>query len=149
MKSCVIYDSVSIGDGMKKIIAYGVILSCIFLITGCGCSKEKNVVPERIEENTLSGKFFDNQMLDTLEIQNFNIAIEDGSSYISFDVSNTAESEVALEYIKILLYDIQDNLTLETYGYIGGAIASLEIKHVVIDVDVELSSITRVAYEKM
>ena len=148
MKIDIIYDSVSIGDGMKKIIVSGVILGCLFLLTGCGCTKEKSTVP-KIDENTLSGKFFDNQMLDVLEIQNFNIAIEDGASYISFDVSNTAESEFTLEYIKILLYDAQDNLILETYGYIGGALVSSEVKHIVIPTDIELSSVARVVYEKM
>ena len=93
---------------MKKIFMLGILFCCSFLIAGCGCNKKENINKEIIDIETLSGKFFDNQKLDILEIQNFNIAIESGESFVSFDVKNNSTEPTYVEYIKVLLYDKDD-----------------------------------------
>lgn len=149
MKNCIDYDSVNIGDNMKKLLIVGIVLCYSLVCVGCGCSKTDNKEVEKIDETKLTGKFFDNQMIDILEVQNFNIAIDGGESYISFDVKNTSNEATAVEYIKILMYDANDDLVIDSYGYIGGTIAAQETKHVTVDVDISLMSVTRIAYERM
>lgn len=149
MKKSIIYDSVSVGDNMKRVFIFTMLCCCSFFAVGCGCSKQNNALPEKIVEETLSGQFFENQMLDTMEIQNFNIAVEDGESFISFDVSNTVDEPISIEFIKILLYDDTDHLILESYGYVGGTLEALATKHITVDVDIDLSDVERVAYERM
>ena len=99
---------------MKKILICSLICCSLFL-TGCGSSNKE--VKEKINEEELSSKFFDNQTIDTLEVQNFNITVDDNGSYISFNLKNTSNDTVNVEYIKISLYDtnninyIQKNLS--------------------------------------
>ena len=134
---------------MKKICMFGILICCSFLIVGCGCDKTKNTDKEKIDVEKLSGKFFDNQTLDILEIQNFNIAIESGESFISFDVKNLSNEPTYVEYIKVLLYDKNDSLIITTYGYVGKNIDGSETVHVEVDVNISLSNVSRVAYERM
>ena len=134
---------------MKKIFMLGILFCCSFLIAGCGCNKKENINKEKIDIETLSGKFFDNQKLDILEIQNFNIAIESGESFVSFDVKNNSTEPTYVEYIKVLLYDEDDSLIITTYGYIGKNIDGLETIHTEVDVNIDLSKASRVSYERM
>lgn len=134
---------------MKKTFVCGIMFLCSIFMVGCGCSRDASDSLKKINEDDLSGKFFENQIVDMMEIQNFNIVVEDGTSFISFDVSNTATTPVSVEYIKIFLYDSEENLILESYGYVGGTLEASEIKHIGIDVDIDLSEVKRVAYEKM
>lgn len=133
---------------MKKIIMWGLLCVCFVSTVGCGCSKQKNNNLEKIDESTLSGQFFEDQTLDVLKIENFNIAV-DGESFVSFDVKNTTKESVSVQYIKVLMYDENDGLVVETYGYVGGTLNASETKHITIDVDIDLSNVARVAYEKM
>lgn len=133
---------------MKKIFLCGLLCLCSVLMVGCGCTKE-NKEKDKVEEGELNGHFFENQMVDTLEIQNFNIAVEDSESFISFDVKNTLDSPATVNYIKIYLYDATDYLVLETYGYVGGTLEASATEHIMVDVDIDLSKVTRVQYEKM
>lgn len=134
---------------MKKIVTYAMLCCCIFLMVGCGCSNNNGKVGEKVNEENLSGQFFENQMIDTMEIQNFNVAVLEDESSISFDVKNTVTEPTSVEYIKIFLYDETDHLLLETYGYIGGTLGASETKHVTVDIDIDLSDVARVAYERM
>lgn len=133
---------------MKKILVWGLLCICFVSTVGCGCSKGKNNTPEKIDEATLSGQFFEDQTLDALKIENFNIAV-DGESFVSFDVKNTTNEPISVQYIKILMYDNKDILVAESYGYVGGTLNVSETRHITVDVDIDLSKVTRVAYEKM
>lgn len=134
---------------MKKIITYAMLFCSIFLMVGCGCSNKDGKVAEKVNEENLSGQFFENQMVDTMEIQNFNIAVLEDESSISFDLKNTVAESISVEYIKIYLYDSTDHLILESYGYVGGTLGASETKHITVDVDIDLSAVARVAYERM
>ena len=122
---------------------------CVFFMTGCGCSKTDEDAVEKVDKEKLSGHFFENQTLDTMEIQNFNIVVEEGESHISFDLKNTVAESISVEYIKILLYDNTDYLILESYGDVGGTLEASETKHITITVDINLSNAARVVYERM
>ena len=134
---------------MKKVFMRAMLFCCLFLIAGCGCSKTNDSTIGKVDSENLNGHFFENQMLDTMEIQNFNIVVEEGESYISFDLKNTVAEAISVEYIKILLYDDTDYLVLESYGDIGGTLEASETKHIAVVVDIDLSKVARVAYERM
>lgn len=133
---------------MKKMFMCGLLCICFVTTVGCGCSKEKNNTPEKIDEATLSGHFFEDQTLDSIKIENFSIAV-DGESFVAFNVKNTTSDSVSVQYIKVLMYDDKDNLVAESYGYVGGNLNGSESKYITIEVDIDLSNVTRVAYEKM
>ncbi len=131
---------------MKKLF---MICLCSLLLVGCGNEKVSNEDMGPISEEELSGNFFENQMIDTLEIQDFNIANIDGKAYISFTVKNTAVDAVAVEYIKVYLFSNDGILLNETYGYVGGSLAGGDSKFISIDVDTELTNVAKVSYERM
>jgi len=133
---------------MKKIFLCTMLCICSIFMVGCGCSTNKEPV-DRIDQDELSGKFYDDQVVDGIAIKNFNIAVENGGSYIAFDAENTMDQAISVEYIKIYLYDKTDYVILESYGYIGGTLSIGETKHIVVETDIELSNIARVAYQKM
>ena len=116
-------------------------------MVGCGCSNNKPI--DKVTEEELSGKFYEDQTIEGIKIKNFSIANENNESYISFNCENTLSEDISVEYIKILLYDKNDNLILETYGYVGDTLTVKETKNVVVDVELDLSNIVRVAFEKM
>lgn len=128
---------------MKINIMYIVIIS-IFLLTGCS---SKPAIT-KLDNEDFSSKFFDNQLVGPIEIENFNIAVDDDNSYINFDVKNIEENDVFIENIKINLYD-NDDLVITVYGYVGGLIKSMDSKHVTITVDDNLYNISRVVFERM
>ena len=131
---------------MKKILICSLICCSLFL-TGCGSSNKE--VKEKINEEELSSKFFDNQTIDTLEVQNFNISVENNESYISFNLKNTSNDNVNVEYIKISLYDANDILIYETYGHVGGSLAGKQIKLINIAIDIDLSKTAKVSFARM
>ena len=133
---------------MKRLFLYGLICFCSLLMIGCGCSNSKEPV-DRINQDDLSGKFFESQTVDGIEISNFVISSQEDLSYISFDAKNTLNDNISVEYIKIYLYDNTDYLLLESYGYVGGNLATGEAKNVRVEVDIDLSTISRVSCEKM
>lgn len=133
---------------MKRVFLCVFICLSSFLMIGCGCSKDKEPV-DRIEQDELSGRFFETQTIDGIEISNFTIASEDEGSSISFDVKNTLADNIDVEYIKIYFYDNTDYLIIDSFGYVGGTLSVGESKHIVVDTDVDLSATARVVYEKM
>lgn len=134
---------------MKKVFMYSILCGCVFLMVGCGCSKTDKDSVEKVDTDSLSGHFFENQTIDTMEIQNFNIVVENGESFISFDLKNTVAQAISVEYIKILLYDNTDYLILESYGDVGGILEASETKHITVTVDIDLSKVVRVVYERV
>lgn len=133
---------------MKKIVLCGIICFFSVLMVGCGCSNNNEPV-DKIEEEELSGKFYEEQTIDGIAIKNFNIAVEDGESFISFDAENTLVENITVEYIKVSLYDENDYLVLESYGYVGGTLSAKETKNIVVEADLDLSNVVRVSFEKM
>jgi len=133
---------------MKKMFLFGIICFLSIFMVGCGCSNNNEPV-DKIEEEELSGKFYEEQTIGGIAIKNFNIAVEDGESFISFDAENTLVENITVEYIKISLYDENDYLVLESYGYIGGTLTARETKNVVVETDIDLSNVVRVSLEKM
>ena len=131
---------------MKKIFLCTVLCVCSILMVGC-LDKEEPV--DKVEKEQLSGKFFEDQTVDGLKIKNFSIANENDESYISFVVENTLSTEINVEHIKVSLYDKDDYLILELYGYVGETLSSKGTKNVVVESDIDLSNIVRVVYEKM
>ena len=131
---------------MKKILMCCLICCSLFLV---GCDSSKKEIKDKVNEEELSSKFFDNQKIDTMEVQNFNISVENNESYISFNLKNDSNSVVNVEYIKILLYDSNNILIYETYGYVGGSLAGKQIKLINIDVDINLSNVSSVSFERM
>lgn len=134
---------------MKKLFMIGTVLLSLFLVTGCSCNKTQNVDKEKVDIEKVSGKVFENKKLDILEIQNFNIVIDDNKSFITFDVKNTSTEPTYVEYIKVLLYDKNDSLVITTYGYIGKNINNSQSIRAEVDVDINLSKVSRVEYERM
>lgn len=131
---------------MRKLV---MLCLCSLLLVGCGNGKVSNEDMGKIKEDELSGKFFEDQMIDTLEIQNFNIASSDGESFISFTVKNISSDVANVEYIKIYLFSNDGILLHETYGYVGGSLAGGESKFISIDVDTDLTDATKVSFERM
>lgn len=131
---------------MKKLL---VLCLCSLLLVGCNNGKISNEDMGKINDDELSGKFFEVQMIDTLEIQDFNISNTEGVSFISFSVKNVASYTANVEYIKIYLFSDDDTLIHETYGYVGGSLASGESKFISIDADIDLIDVTKVSFERM
>lgn len=133
---------------MKKLF----LCICLFVfsltLSGCGCSKEETKTISKIDKEAMSGKTFENQILDDLKITDFGIAIENGESHISFNVTNISEVNIEINSVKVFLYDIDDDLILETYAMIH-ALSPGQTQNVFINSDMDLSTITRVVYEKI
>lgn len=129
---------------IKKIII-GLIL-CSNLLCFIGCTRQNE--SEKVSEKNLNGKFYQNQMIDLLEIQNFSISSFDNTSYISFDVMNRGESTY-VNSIRVLGYDIDNNLIMEVYGYVGKNLGKDSSKHIEIETDINLSNIYSMLYERV
>lgn len=131
---------------MKKIFLCVLLCGCSILMVGCLNEKEP---VDKVEQEQLSGKFYEDQTIDGIKIKNFSIAKENDESYISFDVENTLSTEISVEYIKVSFYDKNDYLILESHGYVGETLSLKGTKHIVIESDIDLSNTARVVYEKM
>lgn len=134
---------------MKKTILTLLAIFSLLVITGCGCNN-KNEEDKKVTEEDLTGKTFEEQTIDELAINNFTISATDNDTYISMDLVNKGAA-ITLEYIKIYLYNQEDTLLFETYGYIGGTIEKDETRTIVTDIDVSLdvNQIDHIKYEKL
>lgn len=132
---------------MKKYIKYLIIVSCLFVITGCGCSKkiEDDIIKQRIFSNDNEGIKLEEKHKDiTYKIQS--LTIDDGKySTVIVNVINNTSKEYIVEPFIIEFYNndkviytlqINDNQKIDAY------------QGVLIDeaIEFDLSSATKVKY---
>lgn len=99
-----------IGDNMIKKICLCILALVIF--TGCG---NKNNSDNKISN---SATFFDNQIVDGISIENFNVGHDEDGWFISSDVENTLDTVKYIKYIQVKLYNKDNDQIIDTYFYV-------------------------------
>ena len=122
------------------------LLALVFVVTGCGCDKKEE--PKK-ENKTVESKVttLDDQTIEGLKISGFSITYNDGISKIVANVENTTDQTIALTNIGISLYDKDNELLIETLGYIGDSIEPGDNKQIISDVTEDLRSAKKVEYK--
>ena len=131
---------------MKKIL---ILFLCSILLTGCGNKKLSNEEMGKVDQDSLSSKFFEDQTLGNITIKDFNIVVEDGMSTVYFNIKNNTADNIELNNIKVYMYDENDLLLQELNGYVGDILEGSATKSITVDVDIDLSNVIRVSFERV
>lgn len=123
---------------IKKVIV--IILS---LMVVSGCEKKPVVVDNTSKAETI---FLENQTVDNMLIENFNIGYDTDGWFIAGDVKNILKTSRYITSIQIKLFDKDNNLIADTYFYIARDIQAEETLIMNLLVKGDLSSVTRAEF---
>ena len=128
---------------MRKIMK-GLLLACLMvvLVTGCGKAANKN---EHVD-TTPDSAILAGATIDGLKIGQLSIVYQNNVSRLVANVQNTNASDYSLRVISVKLYDEEDQLLVDTTGYIGTTIKAKETKQLIIEVTENLKSASKVKY---
>jgi hypothetical protein len=128
---------------IKKIIK-SLIIVCLLVVLVTGC-REKQNNNEHID-TTPNSSIITGKTVDGLKIGKLSIVYQNNVSRLVANVENTNTGDFKLRVISIKLYDKENNLLVDTTGYIGTTIRAKETKQLIIEVTDNLKSATRVEY---
>ena len=136
---------------MRKYVKNGLqlflCLCAIFLFTsGCGCDK-KEETPQTNTNVETKAVTFDDQTVEGLNFTGASIVYDDEISQIVVTVQNTQEQAVTVDTVNMSFYDKDDNLLVQTVGYVGDELAPGESSQIVSNVTEDLREATKVVYE--
>lgn len=127
---------------MKKVVL--LVLIGMFFLTGCGKTTDDedghiDVDPDSaiLSEKTIEG----------LKISDLSIVYDNNVSRLVANVKNTNASDYTLRVISIKLYDADDDLLIDTTGYIGTVIKVNETKQLIVEVTKDLKDAKKVEYK--
>ena len=104
---------------MKNGLQLFLCLCAIFLFTtGCGCDK-KEETPQTNTNVETKAVTFDDQTVEGLNFTGASIVYDDEISQIVVTVQNTQEQAVTVDTVNMSFYDKDDNLLVQTVGYVG------------------------------
>jgi Flp pilus assembly pilin Flp len=128
---------------MKKMLkGLLIVLVALFIVTGCGKEVKDDDRKDLDPDSAVLGE----QTIEGLKIGQMSIVYEDNISRLVTNVENTNATDFELRIIGIKLYDDEDNLLLETSGYIGSKIKANETKQLVAEATKDLRKATKVEY---
>lgn len=128
---------------IKKIIGSLIIVFLLLvLVTGCK-DKKDNVehVDTKPDSSIVKGT-----TIEGLKIGQLSIVYQNKISRLVANVQNTNPNDYTLRVISVKLYNKEDELLIDTTGYIGTTIKTNETKQLIIEVTDDLKSATRVEY---
>jgi PBP1b-binding outer membrane lipoprotein LpoB len=118
---------------MKKII-YIIVISLIF-ITGC---TSKQGVPYDLTGN-IAKITIDEQLLKQFNFQDISLISNNNSSILEIYISNITDAKIDINLFKVIIKNLDNEVLVNTVGYIGGSMKPGESKKMIINIDVKLN----------
>lgn len=129
---------------MKKTLQITLLLGLtIFLVTGCGCEKKKEV-KEKV--NTNEGVIED-KVVEELKLTNTSLVSTENSAVLVTRVTNPTSEDKNVRIFNIFVKDKDGNLIVKLEGYVGGVVPAGESRDITSNVDRNLDNAYTVEYE--
>ena len=130
----------------NAIISLLLLLSSLFLFTGCGCSKKNTAKEETDVEVNTNEEVIKDQEVDGLKLTNTSLTKTDGIWTLVTEVSNNTGSDYELNEFTILIKDSEGNVLVTLPGYVGGTIPNGESRTINSSTDADLENAASVEY---
>ena len=130
----------------NAIISLLLLLSSLFLFTGCGCSKKNAAKEETDVEVNTNEEVIKDQEVDGLKLTNTSLTKTDGIWTLVTEVSNNTGSDYELNEFTILIKDSEGNVLVTLPGYVGGTIPNGESRTINSSTDADLENAASVEY---
>lgn len=135
---------------MKKVILTVLVVSSVFVLTGCG--KNKKVVTPDIEEEKIKTNTNENVIkeaeIDGLKIEKSSIVYEDGLTTLTTSITNISNEVKVVDSIKIT-YTLEDGTKTDLLAVIGDPITQNQTVYITSTTDIDLTNAVSVEYEIM
>ncbi|MGE5456091.1 MAG: hypothetical protein ACM3O4_03200 [Ignavibacteriales bacterium] len=129
---------------MIKKIMKSLLIVCLVVVLVTGCKSNKNN-DEHVDTNPDSS-IVSGATIEGLKIGQLSIVYQNKISRLVANVQNTNPNDYTLRVISVKLYNKEDELLIDTTGYIGTTIKANETKQLIIEVTDDLKSAARVEY---
>lgn len=131
---------------MKKIVIGILVTVCLFSMTGCGKTNDKqNLENNGLQSNT-NEDVIKNQEVGNLKFTNTSLVMQDGISKLTVSVTNDTDEDIAVEMFDIYVKDADGNTIVTLQGYVGGVVPKHTTREVVTNCTLDLSNAANIEY---